>query len=556
MAQGEFLFSDAGNGPGSQKPGEKGGHKPQPRGRRKSSGSTARGKRSLPPKVLSVKQVTRLIKNVLNEYLPAHLVVSGEISNCVSHGSGHLYLTLKDPDSQLAAVIWRSEVARLKFTPVDGMAVVATGRVDVYEPQGKYQFYIDKLELAGVGALELAFRELAAKLREEGLFADEHKKPIPAFPTTIGIVTSPTGAAIKDIVDTLNRRFPVARKILYPVAVQGEGAAEEIARAIADLNRRREVVGGIDVMIIARGGGSLEDLWQFNKEVLARAIYASEIPVISGVGHEIDTTIADLVADCRAATPTAAAELAAPVLADVLEGLGQMHQRLLYGIRRQMKAGADALAVSARNAIFVRPLDMVRIRQQQIDERQASLTGGLSERLRRAGRQLQTTRAILQRIEPHAALRRSTEKLSEQGHLLRLRMRDCLQDKRHRLDGLRGQLTAASPQHVLPHRRQLTAHLASRLEQGSERTAWRLAQQLTALGQRLENLNPRAVLGRGYSISRDKTTGRIITAKKPPRLGDVMLTELAEQTMVESEVTAPAHKGRSLENDRRKDDNG
>ena len=514
MAQNEFQFSEGGSGRST--PGRRdGGSKAEQGGKSKSTGSGEKAKRKLLAQVFSVTQVTRMIKNVLNEYLPAKIVVEGEVSNCKLHPSGHLYLTLKDENAQVAAVMWRTAAGKLKFKPTDGMAVVATGRVDVYEPQGKYQFYLDKLEPAGVGALELAFRELAAKLREEGLFAEEHKKPVPAFPGTIAMVTSSSGAAIEDMVNTLNRRYPVARKLLYPVAVQGEGAAEDIAGAIKDLNRRREKLGGIDVMIVGRGGGSLEDLWAFNEEAVARAIFASAIPVISGVGHEIDTTIADMVADRRAATPTAAAELAAPVLSDVLEGLGQMRQRLWLGVRRRMEGAGNGLAAMSGRSVFVRPLDLVRVKQQQVDERQVSLAGGLGERLRRAGRQLEAASAILRRIEPRAHLARARGEVGQKGDLLRAKVREYVQGQRHRLDNLRVQLTAANPLRTVRHQRELTGQLASRLE----------------------SLNPRAVLGRGYSISRDKATGRVITASEPPAVGDVMLTELGQETMVESEVT-------------------
>lgn len=534
MSQSEFLFSDAQCGPEPQSPTGRPGNGKAPKPARRAK--ARRADANLLPSVFSVTQVTRLIKNVLNEYMPAKVVVEGEISNCKMHSSGHLYLTLKDENAQMVAVMWRSAVERLKFKPADGMAVVATGRVDVYEPQGKYQFYLDKLEPTGVGALELAFRQMAAKLRDEGLFADEHKQPIPVFPATIAIVTSGSGAAVEDIANTLNRRWPVARKLLYPVPVQGEGAAEAIATAIAELNRRAAALGGIDVMIIGRGGGSIEDLWAFNEEVVARAIFASQIPVISGVGHEVDTTIADFVADRRAATPTAAAELAAPVLDEVLDGLRGTQQRLRLAMQRRMQAGGDRVAALAGRGMFVRPLDLVLMKQQQLDEREASLAGALSEQLRWGGRQLEKAGAILRRIEPHVALTRARGQVQEQEHLLRLSVRELGQGKQHRLENLRVQLAATGPRRMVEHERELTGHLADRLSKGIEQSAWRVRQQLTACGQRLENLNPRAVLGRGYSITRDKTTGRIITAQTPPKSGDVMLTELAEETTVESEV--------------------
>ncbi len=263
---------------------------------------------------ISVSQLTAMVKRAIEETLPSTLHVVGEISNFKRHSSGHLYLTLKDRASELSCVMWRSAAAKLPFGPEDGLEVIATGRVEVFERSGRYQLYIRKLEPRGVGALELAFRQLRERLSDAGLFAEKHKRPIPRYPRRIAIVTSPTGAAIADMLRTIKRRYPCVHILVHPVRVQGPGAAQEIAAAIRRVNACAERLGGIDSMIVGRGGGSLEDLWPFNEETVARAIHASRIPIISGVGHEVDVTIADLVADVRAATPTAAAELAAPVL--------------------------------------------------------------------------------------------------------------------------------------------------------------------------------------------------------------------------------------------------
>lgn len=255
--------------------------------------------------VYTISQITRLIKTELEASFPNSLWVEGEISNFTRAHSGHLYFDLKDQDSQLRSVMWRASAARVPFEPESGQQVVCKGRINVYERRGQYQFQVEVMEPKGKGALQLAFEQLREKLQKEGLFAEENKKRLPALPRTIGVVTSPRGAALVDILRTLERRFARLHILIYPVKVQGEGSAEEIVEGIDYFASR----GDIDVMIVGRGGGSLEDLWAFNDEGVARAIHRSPVPVISAVGHEVDFTIADFVADIRASTPTAAAEV-------------------------------------------------------------------------------------------------------------------------------------------------------------------------------------------------------------------------------------------------------
>src|SRR5271169_6490493 len=254
--------------------------------------------------IFSVTDLTRKIKGTLEEGFSG-IAVQGELSNFKRHSSGHLYFTLKDEHTQIQCVMWRSRVPTLSVSPQDGMKMIARGNVTVYEVRGNYQLDVSSLQLLGAGELQIAFERLKQKLSTEGLFDQDHKKPLPQFPQRIGVVTSPTGAAIRDIINVVNRRFPSTELILYPVRVQGIGAAEEIASAIDDFN----AFGEVGVILIGRGGGSLEDLWAFNEEIVARSIYRSSIPVVSAVGHEIDFTIADFVADLRAPTPSAAAEL-------------------------------------------------------------------------------------------------------------------------------------------------------------------------------------------------------------------------------------------------------
>ncbi|HEV56072.1 MAG TPA: exodeoxyribonuclease VII large subunit, partial [Phycisphaerales bacterium] len=291
----------------------------------------------------TVSEVSTLIKVALEGGLPGRLTVTGQISGFKRHASGHAYFALKDDKSVLAAVMWKSKLAAVRFAPEDGMAVLATGYIDLYEPTGKVQLYVDRLEPAGVGALQVAFEQMVKRLRAEGLFDDRHKKPLPRFAMRIGILTSPSGAAIVDIVNSIRSRWPCARLFFRPVPVQGPGAAEEIARAVVQVNREN-AHRRLDLLIVGRGGGSLEDLWAFNEEVLARAIHASRIPIISAVGHEVDITIADLVADARASTPTQAGVIAVPDLAEVTARLDQAAARLRQNLRNRLDLSRQRLA--------------------------------------------------------------------------------------------------------------------------------------------------------------------------------------------------------------------
>jgi len=318
--------------------------------------------------VLTVTELTSRIKKSLETNFP-DVWVAGEISNLARPNSGHVYLTLKDEKTQVSAVIWRSTAQRLRFELEDGLAVIAHGDITVYPRRGVYQIVVRRLMPKGMGALQLAFLQLKEKLEKEGLFAPEHKKPIPVVPRRIGIITSPTGAAIRDILEQINRRFPGVEIVLYPALVQGKAAAENIADGIHALNE----YGGVDVMIVGRGGGSMEDLWAFNEEIVARAIFASDVPVISAVGHEIDVTISDLVADIRALTPTAAGEMVVPDLEELARHLGQMQERLRNALVSKVDLARARLQAIAQAAAFRRPMEAVRTLQQQVDERFESL---------------------------------------------------------------------------------------------------------------------------------------------------------------------------------------
>jgi exodeoxyribonuclease VII large subunit len=301
------------------------------------------------PKILTISELTHDLKEVL-ENIFQDVWVEGEVSNLRSPGSGHSYFSLKDAQSTLRCVLFRNAAARMKFALSDGMHVVASGRIGIYGRDGQYQLYVDTLQPKGTGALQMAFEQLKARLAQEGLFDEARKKPLPFLPETIGVVTSPTGAVIRDILQVLERRFPRAHVVINPVRVQGEGAAGEIVRAVEEFN----AWGLPDVIILARGGGSLEDLWSFNEEVVARSIIASKIPVVSAVGHETDYTIADFVADKRAPTPSAAAEMVMPAEAELREHIDQLVKHLwrsLIDVVPQQSQRIDDLCDEMRRAL-------------------------------------------------------------------------------------------------------------------------------------------------------------------------------------------------------------
>lgn len=283
---------------------------------------------------VTVTQLNNYVKRVIenNSYLK-NIWIKGEISNCKQHSSGHIYLTLKDESSVLRAVMFRSSALSLRFLPENGMKVLARGRISVYERDGQYQLYIEEMQPDGIGALHIAYEQLKSKLSEEGLFDERFKKPLPEYPETVGVITAATGAAVRDIINVLKRRYPLANVKLKPVTVQGEGSAKEIANAIRFFNEHKLA----DVLIVGRGGGSIEDLWSFNEEIVARAVFASDIPIISAVGHETDFTICDFVADLRAPTPSAAAEIAVPSAGSLFEKISSVKTALIYHMNHRIE---------------------------------------------------------------------------------------------------------------------------------------------------------------------------------------------------------------------------
>ena len=426
--------------------------------------------------IYSISRLNREARALLEGNFPL-LWVEGEISNLARPRSGHLYFTLKDEFAQVRCAMFRMRATNLSFAARDGSQVVARVRVSLYENRGDFQLVVDHMEEAGDGALRRAFEQLKQRLQQEGLFDEAHKRPLPTQPHTIGVVTSPSGAAIRDILTVLKRRFPATRAVIYPVAVQGEGAGREIAEAIKLAATRNEC----EVLIVGRGGGSLEDLWAFNEEVVARAVYDSPIPVVSAVGHEVDFSISDFVADVRAPTPSAAAELLSPDAAQWQIHLRAVQQRLQQAVLRQQ--------LQAR---------------RQLE--------GITKRLRQPGQRLQQ---IAQRLDE-----------------LEWRMNNArdnlLRHRRAQLTTLQSRLQQYSPALRLQRLQARQQELAARLKQGIQQ---RLSQQKNRLGlqvRTLEAVSPLATLHRGYAIVTHETDGTLIEQSTQVKPGDRVRTRLSE----------------------------
>ena len=351
--------------------------------------------------VLSVGELTRQLKDLVEANFPS-VFVQAEISNLSRAGSGHVYLTLKDESAQIRAVIWRSVAQRIKFDLHDGLEVTVRGPVEIYAQRGSYQLIVQSIVPEGVGPLELAFRQLHQKLEREGLFNDELKKELPVIPRRIALVTSPTSAAVRDMLQVITRRWPPADIVVVPVAVQGEGAAEQIADAL----RRVEQIPGVDVVITGRGGGSLEDLWAFNEEIVARAIVACPIPVVSAVGHEIDVSISDLVADRRALTPSEAGEFVVPSMRDLLHALESLGQRLGTTLRQRLEHARTHLDGLSSRRIWSEPMELIRQRADQVDELERGLVKGLRGTLDSSHQSMELLARTLDALSPLKVLGR------------------------------------------------------------------------------------------------------------------------------------------------------
>lgn len=361
---------------------------------------------------LSVAELTGLIKETLETQFPWVWVV-GEISDLARPRSGHVYLTLKDEQSQIRAVMWRTIASRLKFELADGQQVVCRGDIDVYLPRGSYQLVIRQIEPRGEGLLQQRLRQLQAKLAAEGLFEPELKQPLPRFPRRVAVITSPTGAAIRDFLEVVRHRWQGVDVLIVPTRVQGAGAAGEIARAVKQANR---IQPPFDVLVVTRGGGSMEDLWCFNEEVVVRAIHASRIPVVSAVGHEIDVTLSDLVADVRALTPTEAAQVILPSTDEVAASLQHLHSRLASSLNAVAAAARARLGAIASRRVFRRPLERVHDLERRVDELQLRATRASRQAARDAQQQLRALAGQLESLSPLSVLAR--------GYSVTLRERD------------------------------------------------------------------------------------------------------------------------------------
>lgn len=352
---------------------------------------------------LSVTQVNLYIKEVIaRDDILCDVLVKGELSNFKAHSSGHMYMSLKDESGVMRAVMFRSAASKLLFKPQNGMKVVAHGRISVYERDGQYQLYIDDMQQEGQGDLYVAFEQLKAKLAAEGLFAPEHKMPLPKYPKKVGVVTAPTGAAIRDIINVLTRRFSYADIVLYPVLVQGENSAASIVGAIEYFNRNRCA----DVLIVGRGGGSIEDLWSFNEEIVARAIYNSEIPIVSAVGHEIDFTISDFVADLRAPTPSAAAELVVPSQIELAEKFNNVYRRMYQQAMRAIENRRLRVNACSDRPVFKNPIQKIENAQQRLDNLSYMLETAYKNGAAEKKRQLAECAAKLEGLSPLGTLAR------------------------------------------------------------------------------------------------------------------------------------------------------
>ena len=481
-------------------------------------------------KALSVSQLTSQIERVLKAGLPAAVSVKGEVSNLNHHrASGHCYFTLKDSAACIDCVMFRGDFETLKFRPEDGMELLAMGRVAVYAQRGKYQLYVTRLDPLGQGALELAKKQLQAKLEAEGLFDPERKRSIPAYPLRIVLVTSTQTAAIQDILKVL-RRFPWLRLYVWHVPVQGDGSAEKMAAALADLGRGAMGLGGIDVILIGRGGGSLEDLWEFNEEALVRAIVNCSIPVVTGIGHEIDVSLADLAADHHAHTPTEAAQVVTANWRTAREMLDERSLRLRRELRTLLQQSRQRLQHIERHEVFRRPLDRINTSRQLLDDRQRAMELAVSNRLRRMQGQLHQLSGRLEQYRPAAVLLRLRDRLGQSQQGLARAMAVRLRVQHDRLSRLVASLSERHPRHTIRLGRQRFDSLHERLGRSMTTLLRRQSERLAAMSSHLNAIGPEQVLHRGYSITTIKKTGAVVRTAEQLKPGDRIVTRLADGT--------------------------
>jgi exodeoxyribonuclease VII large subunit len=454
---------------------------------------------------LTVTQLTSEIDRLIRAGFPAPVSVRGEVSNYKTHAaSGHVYFTLKDAGACLDCVMWKSDAARVKFKPTDGMELLARGNVQVFGQKGKYQLYATSLQPLGQGALELAFQQTKAKLEAEGLFNPERKRPLPMYPSRVVLVTSTQTAALQDIVKVL-RRFPSVHVFVYHVPVQGEASGARIAEGLRHISRHIESFGGADVLLLSRGGGSLEDLWGFNEEAVARAIAECPIPVVTGIGHEVDTSIADLVADYHAHTPTEAAQVVTTHWRGARETIDATGLRLRRTVRGMVDYARQRLVGCERHEVFRRPLSRVVALRQVIDDRQRALEEAASAALVERSRLVESRGVALSRL--------MDARVRERGvHLANVWAR----------------LRERHPRHTLALTDQRVDRLQERLEHGLTAVMERNRQRVEGLSHYLEAVSPNRVLQRGYSITTRKKDGAIVRSPKDVKAGERIVTRVAD----------------------------
>jgi exodeoxyribonuclease VII large subunit len=472
-------------------------------------------------RVWKVSELTDRIGALLEGEFP-DVWLEGEVSNCRLHPSGHIYFTLKDARSQIRCVCFRDQARTLKCKPADGLHITVRGSLGVYEVRGEYQIYVRYVEPVGLGALQFAFEQLKQKLQEEGLFDDARKRPLPVLPRCIGIVTSPSGAAIRDIVRVLKRRFGNLYVQVYPVKVQGDGAANEVAAGVRYFNR----VKFAEVLIIARGGGSLEDLWTFNEEIVARAIAASEIPVITGIGHEVDFTIADFVADVRAATPSAAAELVVRSRREFERHISEHHRRLAHGMRYFLSERKHRLRDLQGHRGFRQIEALVRRRNQQVDELSSALAVALRMKLATARQRVTTASAQISSFDLRARAAILRRRIEQQRESLRAALERSLTRKHRELAATRVLLASIDL-------RARVARLRHSLERGTTELRVRIDRALRSCRDKLKTADlqlqersPFRLLERGYAIAYDRS-GNVLRSADPVALGDDISVRLA-----------------------------
>jgi exodeoxyribonuclease VII large subunit len=476
---------------------------------------------------MTVSQVTERIRQILSSNLPGALYVRGEVSNLNwNKSSGHLYFTLKDAEACLDCVMFRGDNARLKFDPENGMELLATGRIGIYPARGRHQLYVTALRPLGQGALELAFQQVKAKLEAEGLFDPNRKKPLPRYPRRIILVTSPEAAALADILKVL-RRFPWLSLMLYPVPVQGDGAGARIAAAMRHINATIDQVGGGDVILLGRGGGSLEDLWAFNEEAVARAVAASRIPVITGIGHEVDVSIADLVADHHAHTPTEAAQVLSAHWKHAADLLSTSTHRLTRGLRVTITHVRQRLEIIQRHEAFRRPVDRINVLRQLVDDYQRMISDGQQRIVRSAQDRIAVAHRGLERFLPGALLK-FNQLISERRRRLDHGLISALRSSNDRVSRLQTLIQRVHPGFRIDLATQKLGVADAGLSKAVTQSRLKEQARLDALARQLEAVSPQAVLRRGYTITSRKKDGLPLRSAATLKPGDKLITRFAD----------------------------